>query len=187
LIDLLTTSPWLISAAIFFARILDVSLGTLRTILVFRSYRLLAAALGFLEVVIWVVAAGKVLQNLDEWYLVVAFAGGFAVGNVVGIWLEAKLAVGFELVRAISRNRAVDLAGHLRAAEYSVVELAGENGGEAVEVLLVVARRRRIPELLSFIRTVDPEAVCTVSDVRHQLPKPDSLGLMEFLRGSKRR
>lgn len=120
--EILQASPWILSAAIFLARILYVSLGTLRTILVFRSYPVYAALLGFLEIVVWVLAAGQVLQNLDEWCLVVAYAGGFAAGNVVGIWLESKLAVGVELVRAISENRNIPLAERLRASRYCVIE-----------------------------------------------------------------
>jgi uncharacterized protein YebE (UPF0316 family) len=123
--DFISVDPWLLSGAIFLARILDVSLGTLRTILVFRSYPVFAALLGFLEVVIWIMAAGQVFRDLDRWYLVLAFAGGFAAGNVVGIWLESKLAVGMETVRAISTNRDIQLAQQLRAAGYSVIELAG--------------------------------------------------------------
>ena len=187
--DLLSTSPWLLSGAIFLARILDVSLGTLRTILVFRSYPVFAAMLGFLEVIVWIVAAGQVLQNLDRWYLVLAFAGGFAAGNVVGIWLESKLAVGVELVRAISLNRDVQLAHQLRAANYSVIELAGTNGQGPVEVLLISEKRRRVPKLLSLIKTVDPAAVCTISDIKRHVPDLDSSrpGPPRFLRYIRRK
>jgi uncharacterized protein YebE (UPF0316 family) len=172
--DLLSTSPWLLSGAIFLARFLDVSLGTLRTILVFRSYPIFAAMLGFLEIMVWVVAAGQVLQDLNRWYLIVAYVGGFAAGNIVGIWLESKLAVGTELVRAISVNRDVQLARQLRAANYSVIELAGANGRAPVEVLLISEKRRKVPMLLSLIEEIDPAAVCTISDIKHQVPEVDS-------------
>ena len=172
--ELLHASPWLLSGGIFLARILDVSLGTLRTILVFRSYPVFAAMIGFLEVVVWIVAAGQVLQDLNRWYLVLAFAGGFAAGNIVGIWLESKLAVGLETVRAISTSRDIHLAQQLRAADYSVIELAGSNGQVPVEVLLISEKRRRVPKLLSLIKAVDPAAVCTISDIRRHIPNLDS-------------
>jgi uncharacterized protein YebE (UPF0316 family) len=185
----LLANPWLLSAAIFVARVLDVSLGTLRTILVVRSYALMAAVLGFLEVVIWILAAGQVLQNLDRWYLIVAFAAGFAAGNVVGIWLESKLAVGVELVRAISVNRDVELARILRGANHRVIELVGTNGSADVEVLLITEKRRKIPALLRLIKTTDPEAVYTISDVKREVPEPDPRrsGLLRFLRDAKRK
>ena len=83
--------PALMFAAVFLARVLDVSIGTVRTITVVRGYRLLATVLGFFEVIIWVMAAGQVLTNLHHWYLVISWAGGFATGNAVGMWIEGKL------------------------------------------------------------------------------------------------
>jgi len=169
--DFLQANPALLAAAIFVARIGDVSLGTLRTILVFRRYRFYAAALGFVEVLVWLSAAAQVIRNLDVWYLALAYAGGFAAGNVVGIWLEGKLAVGLELVRAVSESREVELARHLREAGYHVIELAGfVKGVIPVEVLLIVEKRRRVPELLRRIQGADPQAVCTVTDVKREVP-----------------
>lgn len=163
----LQENPVLFALVIFFARIVDVSLGTLRTILVFRAYRALASSIGFIEVLVWVLAASQVLKNLDAWYLAVAYAGGFAVGNWVGISLEAKLAVGSELVRAVSRSPDVALARALRAADYDVTEITARgDDGSAVEVLLIVTRRRSLKRLLALIDEVDPEAVYTISDVK---------------------
>lgn len=185
--------PALFVAVVFFARVLDVSLGTLRTILVFRAYWFLAAAIGFVEVLIWITAAGQVLTNLDRWYLAVAWAGGFATGNAVGIWLESKLAMGSELVRAISANPAVALASRLREQSYSVVELAGRgDAGQPVEVLLLVEKRRRLPGVLDLIDRTDPDAVYTISDVkRHRagrrLVPPSKRNAMRLLRWFKRK
>ncbi len=168
--------PWVLPFLIFFARIVDVSLGTVRTILVFRGHRLTAAFLGFFEIMIWLLAAGKAIQNLDRWYLAVAYAGGFATGNIVGIWLESKLALGTELVRAISHNLDIDLAGRLRALGHSVTELAGsDENNTPVEVLLIVERRRRVPDLLRKILEIDPGAIITISDIKREvtmLPAP---------------
>ncbi len=172
-VDLTNLPVWLMVGLIFCARVADVSLGTLRTLLVFRSYRALAFCIGFVETCVWLLAAGQVIGNLDAWYLAVAYALGFATGNVVGIWLESKLAVGSELVRVISHAPGRGLAATLRAAGHEVIELAGDAGrGGAVEVLLIVERRRRIPELLRRVGDVDPDAVCTRNDVRHASAGP---------------
>ena len=85
--------PWLLAILIFAARVTDVAMSTVRTILVFRSYRFLAAAIGFFEVLVWLLAVTQVMRHLDQWYLALAYAAGFATGNVVGIWIEGKLAV----------------------------------------------------------------------------------------------
>jgi uncharacterized protein YebE (UPF0316 family) len=169
-LDLTGFSPFLLVPLIVIARVGDVTLGTLRTIVLFRGYRILAAAFGFFEVLIWLVAAGQVFGNLDRWYLAVAYAAGFSLGNVVGSWLESKIAVGYQLLRVVSENRRTELARALREAGYrDIIHLAGFDADEdPVEVLLVVERRRRMPRLLHRIHQIDPQALWTVSDVQRQ-------------------
>lgn len=166
--DLLSDHPALFAVAIFLARILDVSIGTLRTILIIRGYRLEGSLLGFLEILIWVTAVGQVITNLESWYLVVGYAAGFACGNYVGSWLEAKLALGTEIVRAISRNPESNLREQLDREGFGLVQLAGSAAdGSPVDVLFVVESRRRVPRLLRAIEEADPGAVCSISDVKH--------------------
>lgn len=179
--DILNDYPLLLCIAIFLARVVDVSMGTLRTILVFKSYRVLAAMIGFFEVLIWLVAAGKVIQNLDSWYLAVSYAGGFAIGNIVGIWLESKLAMGSELIRAVSENPEIRLASRLREQDFSVVEITGHGENAApVEILLVVEQRRKLPRLLQLINHVDPDAVYTTSDIKHHHGRGISMTRKKF-------
>ena len=167
MLQLLSDYPALLAIGIFLARVTDVSLGTVRILVGFRGYRLLAACVGFCEAAIWVVAASKVIQNLDSWYLVVAYAGGFATGNYVGITLERRLGFGMELARIISYRADVPLAQELTGRGWSVVELHGtRRNHEPVEVLYVVAPRRRMPELLALVRTLDDTAIYTVTDVK---------------------
>ncbi len=165
--DLIHDYPMLLALGIFLARIADVSMGTVRILVGFRGYRLLAAAIGFCEAAIWVVAASKVIQHLDAWYLVVAYAGGFAAGNYLGLTLERRLAVGRELARIISYRPDAALSQELTRRGWPVVELHGtRRNHEPVEVMYVVAARRRMPELLALVRQFDPEALYTITDVK---------------------
>lgn len=169
--DFLPSQPWLLAPLVFCARVGDVSLATLRTIMIFRGLRGYAACIGFFEVLVWLLAVAAVLPHLDRWYLVLAYAAGFATGNVVGIAIENKLAIGHLLVRTISTNPEIDLARHLRGADFSVVEVPGTlEEDQAVEVLFLVERRKRVRELLRHIERLDPAAVTTVTDVKeHRL------------------
>lgn len=151
---------------IFCARVVDVSMGTLRTICVVRGMRFTAAVLGFFEVSIWVTAISGVLTHLDHWYNVVAYASGFATGNVVGIFIEQKLAMGMQMIRIISRSQSAAVAAGLRLAGYAVTEVKGEGLRGQVSISFVVAPRKETPTVMQVAHQIDPEAVSTVEDIR---------------------
>ena len=181
MLELLSEYPYLLAPLIFFARVADVSLGTFRTIVIFRGHRLLAACIGFFEIMIWLVAAGQVFTNLDQWSLALAYAGGFAVGNYVGMWIESRFAIGNELVRCISYNRDV-LAEKIRKEGYKVVSFDGDMGEDKpVELLFIVEKRRNVPTLIRLIKELDHNAVYSVSDVKKVFEGPDLLPRRSFL------
>ena len=92
----------LIPVLICLARIVDVSIGTLRIIFVSKGMRGIAPILGFFEVIIWLVAIGQIFQNLSNWVNYIAYGAGFAMGNFVGIYIEGKISLGYTLVRIIT-------------------------------------------------------------------------------------
>lgn len=158
-------SPWL-PLAIFLARVTDVSIGTFRVISVTRGHRVLAAGLGFFEVAIWIIAASSVLGRLDHWINVVAWAGGFATGNLVGMWIEQLVALGTQTVTLISRGRAQAVAERLRFSGYAVTTLPGAGRDGPVAVCMAVVPRRQTSDVITVARSVDPDVVATVQDVR---------------------
>ena len=173
--------PYLIALLIFFARVADVSLGTFRTIVVFRGYKFLAAFIGFFEVIIWLIAAGQVLKHLDQWYLAVAYAAGFAAGNYIGMWLESRFAIGSELIRCISYS-SNQLSEILRDNGYKAITIDGNMGeGKPVEVLFVIEKRKRMPQLIKLIRETDPNTIYSVADIKSVYDGPDLLPRRSFL------
>lgn len=179
--ELLVEYPFLLAPVIFFARVADVSLGTFRTIIVFRGDKLLASFIGFFEILIWLVAAAQVFSNIDQWYLAVAYAGGFAVGNYVGISIESRFALGSELIRVMSFNRDV-LAEQLRTQGYEVAAFDGDMGkAHPVELLLIIAKRRAVSSLIQSIRLLDESAIYSVSDVKFVYDGPTLLPRRSFL------
>lgn len=181
--ELLVEYPYLLAPLIFFARVADVSLGTFRTIVVFRGHKLLASCIGFFEILIWLAAAAQVLTNLDRWYLALAYAGGFAVGNFVGMWIESRFAIGSELIRCISYNRDV-LADKLRSEGFKVISFDGDMGKDRpVELLFIIEKRRKTPALINLIKELDETAVYSISDVKRVYDGPDLLPRRSFLGG----
>lgn len=152
--------------AIFSARIIDVSIGTLRIIFLTRGLKYRAAILGFFESLVWVIAISQVMTNVNSWQAYLAFAGGFAGGNIAGIWLEEKIALGTLIVRIITRHEAGALVEALRAADYSVTNIAAEGEHGEVVVLFTIVRRKQLPGIFALIRRYNPNAFYTVEDVR---------------------
>lgn len=151
---------------VFIARILDVSIGTLRITFVSRGLKYLAAPLGFIESLIWVLAISQVLQHLNNWGTYFAYALGFGVGNYVGLLLEERLAVGNLIIRTITRDDASDLTGALWNAGFGVtgVDARGETG--PVKVIFTVVKRRNLQQVIDLIKQSSPNAVYTIEDVR---------------------
>lgn len=140
---------------IFFLRVTDVSMATVRTLLIVRNAKLLVPVIGFFEVMIWVFAVGTVVQNLTSPWHIVGYAGGFATGNVVGLLIEERLALGLATVWTMVKGGGAALAGSLREGGFGVTELDGRGRDGAVEVLCSVLPRRQVAP---YVRAVDRNA-----------------------------
>lgn len=155
-------------------RITDVSMSIMRMILAVRGHRVVAAFIGFFEVLIWLVAVGKALEHLNSIIHVIGYAGGFAVGNYVGVWLEGRFALGVNVVRAVIRRpkgedkaaSAVRAARKLRSEGFAVTEMEGRGLRSYVDILNVVAARRSVPHVIRIIREHDPATFLSVEEVR---------------------
>jgi uncharacterized protein YebE (UPF0316 family) len=152
---------------IFFARIVDVSMGTVRTIAVVRGRILIASLLGFVEVAIWVTAVAKVVQSLDNPLNVLGWAGGFAAGNAVGIWIERRVALGDLVMRIISRGKGGETAEAIRALGQPVTQFEGSGKEGPVQLLYVVADRAHAERIEAAARAVDPDLVLVAEDARN--------------------
>ncbi len=160
------TLPWLLPVIIFLARILDVSVGTLRIVFITRGMRIVAPILGFIEVLIWVIVVSQVIQNINNPINFLAYAGGYAAGNYVGMYIENKLALGMILLRLITRKSADELITYLKSNNYTVTKVPAIGNEGHVEVLFTVVKRKNLPAILQKVNEYNPRAVYTVEDVR---------------------
>lgn len=158
--------PWLVTLLIFCARMVDVSLATVRIILVARGLKRIAPLIGFFEVLVWLFAISQVMQHLDRWYNYVAYAGGFATGTWMGIFLESRLALGLLAVRIITPEDAADLIGRLRSERFGVTDFAARGISGNVRLIFAVIHRRDLEKILEIIRDTHPRAFVSTSDVR---------------------
>ena len=156
----------LLPALIFLARICDVTIGTMRIIFVSKGAKVIAPLLGFFEVLIWLIAIGKVMQNLDNWLCYVAYAGGFGAGNFVGIHIEEKLAMGTFVLRVITRKDATELINNLRSEGHGATSVPAEGNSGGVNVIYSVIKRSDIDEVIAIIKRFNPKAFYSIEDVR---------------------
>jgi uncharacterized protein YebE (UPF0316 family) len=151
---------------IFGLRIVDVSLATIRILLAVRGHKLVVPFIGFVEVLVWVFAAGNAIRYLDSGWHVLGYAAGFSTGSVVGLLIEERLAIGFATIRVVSRVAGDELADALRTIGFGVTEFAGEGRDGPVEVVYTVCRRRDIGRVIDEVERWDAQAFITVEEPR---------------------
>jgi len=147
---------------IFFMRVVDVSLATIRMLLIMRNARIWAPLIGFFEVLIWIVAAGTAIQHLDSPWHVLGYAGGFAAGNLVGLLLEERLAFGFAAVQVFTRSHGPELAASIRAFGHGVTQLTGQGREGPVDMILTVVKRRDLPVVNALVQDLVPDSFVSV-------------------------
>ncbi len=151
---------------IFLSRICDVTIGTLRIIFVSKGQKFLASIFGFFEVLIWLVAIGQIMQNLDNIFCYIAYAAGFACGNFIGITIEGKLAMGVLIIRIFTTNGEMELIDSLRESGFGVTSIAAQGGSGPVNVVYTIFKRSCLPEVVSIIKQFNPKAFYSVEEVR---------------------
>lgn len=163
-------SPWfawvVIPMLIFCARILDVSIGTLRIVYIARGKRLIAPILGFFEVLIWLAAIGQIFKHLDNIACYIGWAAGFAMGNYVGMVIEKKLAIGVQVLRIITSKIADKLIEDLKVAGYGLTLIDGQGANGPVKIIFMLLRRRDLPKVQKLVNKNNPRAFYTVEDVQ---------------------
>jgi uncharacterized protein YebE (UPF0316 family) len=161
----LTLQSILIALMIFFVRVIATSLDTMRVIFTMRSNRFWVWMSGFFTSLIWVLTFAFVLADIDNAMNVFVYAAGFATGNVVGMWIEDKLAIGFAEVRVISSQWGAAILDLLRKNDYAVTEIPGRGKDGMVSVITASIRRNQVPKVEGLIREVDANAFITTEDV----------------------
>lgn len=160
------TSWVLIPLLIFFSRVADVTIGTIRIVFVARGKKQIAPFLGFVEVLIWIIAMSQILKYANNWPSYLAWAGGFAVGNYIGLWIEEKLAIGNLVIRVITARPANELVHALRAAGFGVTSLDAQGSSGEVSVIFTLVKRRFVQDVISIVKNHNPNAFYTIEDVR---------------------
>jgi uncharacterized protein YebE (UPF0316 family) len=156
---------FLVPFLIFVARIADVSIGTVRVIFVSRGLKYLAPVVGFFEVLIWLLAIGQIMKNLSNPACYIAYAGGFAMGNYVGIRIAEKLSLGLVLIRVVTKKDALTLVEFLKSEDYGVTSVDGHGASGEVKVVFTIVPRREVQAVVNLIKKFNPHAFYSIEEV----------------------
>ncbi len=151
---------------IFFARIADVTLDTVRIIFISKGKKYLAPLLGFVEILIWLLAITRIFENLDNWTCYLGYAAGFATGNFVGIVVEEKIALGVELIRIITRRDPTNLINSLKGKGFGITYINAQGSQGDVGIIYSVIKRSDLKEFIKYMKEYNPNAFYTIEDIR---------------------
>lgn len=158
---------WVIlPALIFFSRIADQTIGTLRLIFLSKGFRYIAPTLGFFEVIIWLLAVTQIIKHVDNIVSYIAYGAGFAAGNYIGMWLEEKISIGKVIIRIIPIHNTDRLIAYLKENNFgiTIVDAMGSKG--KVKIIFSVINRKELQEIVPVINQYNPHAFYTIEDIR---------------------
>ncbi|MBU0666635.1 MAG: DUF2179 domain-containing protein [Nanoarchaeota archaeon] len=156
----------IIPILIFLARIIDVTIGTIRVIFISKGYKFLAPILGFFEILVWLSAIRQILMNLSNIACFIAYAAGFSVGTFVGIQIEEKLSIGKVLVRIITRKNSNALIEKLKSLKQIVTTIDGEGPEGNVKIIFTVIKKLDMKKIKGVIKKFNPQAFYSIEDIR---------------------
>ena len=143
-------------------RIMDVTVGVIRTLMVVQGRKYMAGLLGFIEVTIWVFAIRHIMLNLDNVWNVFGYSTGFALGNILGITVEQKFGSGYVQIYVVSMHYTDKIADALRKNKIGVTILPGEGGRGGVAILVLLISRKRQTEAIDIVESIDSKSFITV-------------------------
>ena len=187
---MLETHILLTGLAVFFARICDVSIGTIRTIVTVQGRTWIAFTLAVFEITIWITVVSTVIHQVKEIpVLTLFYAFGFATGNVIGIKVEAKLAFGLVILRVICREKGDEIAHHIRELGQPVTKFVGEGMKGPVNELYIATRRKNLKKFIHEVQSIDEDAFYVIEQAKsmNKILKPVSTPLGGWRTADKRK
>mgnify|MGYP002639470092 FL=1 len=154
---------------IFLARIIDVSMGTIRVIFISKGFKKIAPILGFFEVIVWLLAISQVMKNLTNWISYIAYGAGFAAGTYVGMYLEEKISIGKVILRIITKKDSHEMVKKIRSRWHATI-IDGETSlNSKVKIIFMVLKKKEVEDVISVVNDYQPKAFYTIEDVRFVL------------------
>ena len=182
--DFLDLYPWLLPLMIFFGRIIDVTLGTMRIIL-FRKEQIKSPHYWIFEVFIWVVVISQILVRANDLVSYLSYAAGYATGNYIGILLEQRIAYGIILCRIYTRKNGANLINLLKEMGYGATIIPAKGSIDKVDIVETVVERKEMKNLEKALGEFDPNLFYIVEDLRSKQTVSSINGKISSVGGGK--
>ena len=163
--NLLSLDLWLGAGLIFILRLLNMAVDTVRALMVMRGRKPIVWLLGFIQTMIYVVVLNTIIQDLGNWINLLMYAAGFASGNVIGMWVEERMALGHAHVQIISTQLGTAIAERLRQDGYAVTEFSGRGRDGTVTLISAAVLRKNIEIVRSIMEKVDESAFISAENL----------------------
>lgn len=151
---------------IFLARIIDMTLGTIRIIFVARGQKYLAPIIGFFEVFIWLLVVRQIITSMDNFLWMIAYAAGFAMGTYLGLVISERLSVSNVLFRIIVKKFKPKLVKELREKGHGVTVVNAADKKNPSKIIYTLVHTSDINEVAEIIEQYNPRAFYSVEDIR---------------------
>ncbi len=152
---------------IFFSRVCDVSLGTIRHVFISKGFRTLVPVLGFFEVLIWIIVVAQVMKNLNNVACYLAWASGFATGTYVGLRIEERLALGLQVIRIITNQNCDELIVALKNDNHGITIVEAQGAVGPVKMIFTIIKRKNVQTVVKLIREFNPTAFYSIEDIKN--------------------
>lgn len=152
---------------IFFARIIDVSIGTIRVIFVSKGFKYLAPFLGFFEVLVWIIVVSKIMTGATHMIFYIAYAAGFATGTFVGMKLEERLSIGKVMIRIITQKNSTELIEELMKSNHSITVADAQGKKGEVKIIFSVIDKKELKKITALVHKYNPKAFYSIEDIRY--------------------
>lgn len=167
ILDFLLAAPWYTVLFVFVAKVVEVTLSTVRIIIVNRGFKLQGALVSFIEVLIWVFVASQVVNDVKTAPLLgIVYALGYGVGVIAGSVVEKKMAFGKVMLNIIIPIKSSEvIAKYIRDKSIGLTTIQGKGLKTEVQVLMIFTHRKNILELKQGILAIEPHALIAENDV----------------------
>lgn len=154
---------------IFIAKVAEVTLAILRTIMITKGERIVGSFIGFFEVLIWVALVSTILTDIaSDPFRIVAFAFGFSAGNYLGSVVESKIGLGTTTITVIvTKDKGPELARYLQEKNLGATLMSGSGKEDnSKNIIMLVVKRKNAPDVIELIKNYDHTAFITLAETK---------------------